>query len=772
MSMPWLVTLAVALAISLLVTPAVTRMALACGAVDQPHARKVHRSVTPRLGGLGIVLSVVAASALGLLLLARAHNRAGSALGGSDALLLGVAGLATTLLGIYDDLRGARARTKLVVQVAVALMLYSGGFRLERVDLLLGSPLQLGPFSLPLTVLWIVGMSNAINLIDGLDGLAAGVVLAASVALFSIAAGAGDALVMLVAVALVGSLLGFLVYNVHPASVFMGDTGSLFLGTMLAALSIRHTEGAAVPLVPLVIVFAIPIVDTFGAMARRALRGTPLFCADREHLHHRLLAAGLSQRTAVLVLWLGGALLATAGVHAAWGILPGSAVAASGALGMIAVTLLARPQGRSSILLHRRRRNRERLETVHAAAQRLRDAPSIHSVNELLSSVAPRLDAQVVRLWEAPQLLPANGDLCSEEMTRTLLRLNPGRPHSGTLEVVWASSRRQERDAEIALELLGGHVAASLRRIGERPGKRPARDSVDRADAAGTTDLLGYATRAAGREECVQSVLHWIEQGDRCRWLARMNPRSYAVAKRDFGFASALHGADWLIPDGTGIVLASRLRRRAVRERVTERVTGSDVFLGVNEALERKGGGTVFLLGTSDGTLALVRARMQRDFPTVRVLGFHSSPPQASASEAAGDEMIARINEVRPDVLWVGMPAPEQERWLHDNKDRLGVKFAAAIGDVLDSYGGQRPGLEWLPRFLREPRRAGQATFASALVLLWDVLTGATAGRTAPEPLPLLLTPPPVEQHATLRPRATSPAAGPTSSHGSQEANP
>ncbi|HEX8910078.1 MAG TPA: WecB/TagA/CpsF family glycosyltransferase, partial [Anaeromyxobacteraceae bacterium] len=738
MSISWLVTWSVALAISLLVTPAVTRIALACGAVDQPHARKVHRSVTPRLGGLGIVLSVVAASALGFLLLART-SEAGSALGGSDLLLLGVAGIATALLGIYDDLRGARARTKLVVQIAVSLMLYSGGFRLERVDLLLGSPLDLGPLSLPLTVLWIVGMSNAINLIDGLDGLAAGVGLAASVALFSIAAGVGDALVMLVAVALVGSLLGFLVYNAHPASVFMGDTGSLFLGTTLAALSIRHTAGAAVPLGPLVIVFAIPIVDTFGAMARRALRGTPLFCADREHLHHRLLAAGLSQRKAVLLLWLAGALLAAAGVHAAWGIIPGAAAVATwGALGLLAVALLARPQGRSSILLLRRRRNRERLETVHAAALRLRDAPSIRSINELLSSVAPRLDAQVVRLWEA-QLLPATGDSRPEEMTRTLLRLNPGRPHAGTLEVVWA--RSQERDAEIAVEVLGGHVAASLRRIGERPGRRPPRDLVERAEPTGaTTDLLGYATIAAGREECVRSVLHWIAQGDRCRWLARLNPHSYTVAKRDRGFASALHGADWLIPDGMGIVLASRLRQRAVRERVT----GSDIFLGVNEALERKGGGTVFLLGSTDETLALVRARMQRDFPGVRVLGFHSSSPEASASEAAVDELIAHINEFRPDVLWVGMTAPEQERWLHDNKGRLEVKFAAAIGDVLDSYGGrppsalQRAGLEWLPRLLREPRRLWRWTFVSTPVFFWDVLTGgARSDRAEAPPLPL-----------------------------------
>ncbi|HEX8909755.1 MAG TPA: MraY family glycosyltransferase, partial [Anaeromyxobacteraceae bacterium] len=290
------------------------RIAVGWGAVDEPRSRKVHQSITPRLGGLGLVLAVLAACAAGLLL-ARG-GWAGAGLWAGDALVLALAGLAVTLLGIYDDLRGARARTKIAVQIAAALLLYAGGFRLERVDLLLGSPLELGPLSLPLTVLWIVGVTNAVNLIDGLDGLAAGIALAASAALFAIASRGGDALVMLVALALMGSLLGFLVYNVHPASVFMGDTGSLFLGTTLAALALRHPGDTAVPLGALAIVFGIPIVDTFGAIARRALRGTPLFCADREHLHHRLLTAGLSQRKAVLVLWLAAALLAAAGVHA------------------------------------------------------------------------------------------------------------------------------------------------------------------------------------------------------------------------------------------------------------------------------------------------------------------------------------------------------------------------------------------------------------------------------------------------------------------------
>jgi UDP-GlcNAc:undecaprenyl-phosphate/decaprenyl-phosphate GlcNAc-1-phosphate transferase len=780
MSTPWLAAWFVSLAVALLVTPGVRRLALTFGAVDQPHSRKVHRSVTPRLGGLGVVAGVFSACAVALPLLA-SNGWPDAARGVTSALFLGVSGIAITALGIYDDFRGARARTKLAVQIAVALLLYAGGFRLDRVDLLLGSPLELGPLSLPLTVFWIVGMSNAVNLIDGLDGLATGIALAASAAVFSIASVNGDTLAMLVALALIGSLLGFLVYNAHPASVFMGDSGSLFLGATLAALSIRHVDGAAVPFGAIVIVFGIPIVDTAGAIARRVLRGTPAFSADRDHLHHRLLGAGLSQRLAVLVLWVAGALLAIAGVRVAGGVVSGPALlAGSTVAAVLAVAALAVPDGWSSILLVRRKRNRERLAAVRAAAQRLRDAPSIRTINELLTAVAPRLDAQAVQLRESTQLLPVNSvERADDCLARTSLCLNPARPDSETLEVVWAERRRPERDAEIALELLGSHVAATLRRIRERPtmSLEPGPWGKDDPTRGCTTHILGYETTTAGKDECVRSVVDWIEQGDRCRWLACINPSSYAVAKKDGDFADALRSADWLIPDSSGIVLASLLGRQRVRERVT----GSDLFLGVNEALERKGGGTAFFLGSTFETLALVRARMQRDFPSVRMVGFHS-PPKAGFSESRVDDVIARINELRPDVLWVAMRAPKQERWIHDNIERLGVKFAAAVGGALDSYGarhspiGQRFGLGSLPRALRESRRAWRATIASAPVFLWDVLTAATTSDRAggEPPQPLLLTPPPmerVEQRVSSGTGTATAVVGGARAQGSKEAH-
>ncbi|HWE28057.1 MAG TPA: MraY family glycosyltransferase, partial [Polyangia bacterium] len=197
----------------------------------------------------------------------------------------------------------ASARVKFSIQVAVACGLYAFGFRVETLTTPWGV-MALGVFSLPITVLWIVGVTNAVNLIDGLDGLAGGVSLIALAAVFFIGASRGDAFMMLFSAALGGAVLGFLFYNFNPATIFMGDTGSMFLGFMLAVCSIKagQKSSTAVALFP-VALLALPLCDTVVAMWRRLASGLPPFTGDREHFHHRLLARGLSHRNAVTTLY-------------------------------------------------------------------------------------------------------------------------------------------------------------------------------------------------------------------------------------------------------------------------------------------------------------------------------------------------------------------------------------------------------------------------------------------------------------------------------------
>lgn len=242
-----------------------------------------------------------------------------------------------------------------------------------------------------------------------------------------------------------------------------------------------------------------------------------------------------------------------------------------------------------------------------------------------------------------------------------------------------------------------------------------------------TENLLDYAVDASGVAACVGSIAEWVTTGDRGRWLACINPHSYVVALDDPAFTAALHHADWLIPDGAGIVLASKILGGTIRERVT----GSDIFWGLHAMLNRQGGASVFFLGSTEETLARIAEKMAIDYPNIRLAGTYSPPYKPEFSDEDNRLMVEAVNRAKPDVLWVGMTAPKQEKWIHQNRELLDAKFIAAVGAVFDFYTGrvkrshplfQRLGLEWLPRLLQEPRRLFRRNFVSSPVFLLRVL--------------------------------------------------
>lgn len=247
--------------------------------------------------------------------------------------------------------------------------------------------------------------------------------------------------------------------------------------------------------------------------------------------------------------------------------------------------------------------------------------------------------------------------------------------------------------------------------------------------------VLGYAVFAGSVDDCVRDVIASVAEGRRSRWLACINPHSYVVARGRGEFRMALEAADWLVPDGIGFVFGARF----LGERMTERVTGFDIFEGVNASLNSRGGGSVFLLGSSDETLEKMRLGIERDWPSLRVCGVYSPPFRVKFTEADSLAMREAVNAAKPDVLWVGMTAPKQEEWLHSNLHRLNFGFAAAVGAVFDFYAGnirrspalfRRAGLEWLPRLLQEPRRLWRRTLVSGPMFVWSVVKARfTAGR-------------------------------------------
>lgn len=243
----------------------------------------------------------------------------------------------------------------------------------------------------------------------------------------------------------------------------------------------------------------------------------------------------------------------------------------------------------------------------------------------------------------------------------------------------------------------------------------------------GYETILGYLFQNESLSGYTESLASWIERGTSCHWLACINPHSYALSLKDPEFAQALRDANWRIPDGIGIILASHIQRGILRQRIT----GYDIFTALHERLSRTLGARVFFLGSTEATLTVIRDKMTRDYPNIHVVGAYSPPFKACFDAAENDEMVRIINEARPDVVWVGMTAPKQEKWIHQNIYRLNAKFVGAIGAVFDFYSGrvkrsnplfQKIGLEWLPRLLREPRRLWKRMFISAPIFIWHLL--------------------------------------------------
>ncbi len=302
------VALACGLATILLV-PLVKRLAVALGAVDYPaERRKIHQGAVPRLGGVAVFLPVIVLMALGPWLVPEGMAR----LGDFEFFALLVGAIAIFVLGFVDDINGANATTKFAVQACVATFAYYAGLQISRASMPLGWSVNLGPLALPVTILWLIGMMNGINLLDGVDGLAAGVTAIAALSLVVVSSITGRFEVAVIAAGLLGSLLGFLLFNFNPASIFLGDAGALSIGFLLAALSIAGSQkgAAAVALLVPIIALGIPIIDTSLAFLRRILHGKHPFQGDREHVHHRLLAMGLSQRQVALTLYAVSGVLA------------------------------------------------------------------------------------------------------------------------------------------------------------------------------------------------------------------------------------------------------------------------------------------------------------------------------------------------------------------------------------------------------------------------------------------------------------------------------
>lgn len=274
-------------------TPQVKSMAIRLGAVDRPDSRRVHKGVIPRLGGLAIFGAFI------LAVLVTNTQWSIEYIG----FILGA--VCIVALGIADDFWQISAKKKLLGQILAAAILAFSGSQVQWITNPFGGYFYLEWFSIPFTILWVVSMINVVNLLDGLDGLAAGIVAIAALTVMIVSILQQFWPIALLMAALAGACLGFLMYNFSPAQIFMGDTGSMFLGYVMGAVSVMGAVKSATTLALVVpcIALGLPILDTAFAIFRRKLAGKPVFKPDRGHLHHRLLDLGLSQKKVVLAMY-------------------------------------------------------------------------------------------------------------------------------------------------------------------------------------------------------------------------------------------------------------------------------------------------------------------------------------------------------------------------------------------------------------------------------------------------------------------------------------
>jgi UDP-GlcNAc:undecaprenyl-phosphate/decaprenyl-phosphate GlcNAc-1-phosphate transferase len=483
----------IALAISAALTPAVRRIAIAAGALDEAGGRRVHTGRIPRLGGLAVALAFFVPlfalflmdSSLGRLFFEDKRRFVG----------LGVGSVVVLGLGVWDDLRGTRARQKLLFQCLAAFIAWWGGYGIDAVALPYVGVVYFGWLSLPMTIFWFVGVINALNLIDGLDGLAAGIAFFACITNLVVGTMNDSVLVMLLSAALGGGLLGFLMYNFNPASIFMGDTGSMFLGFILAATSLLGStikSSTAVSILVPIIALGVPITDVVWALARRLRARRSIFSADRGHIHHRLLDLGLSQRRAVIILY--GASLALTVV--ATGFALGRNLAAGSALVFMAALLLGVMRVARGIAMRRgdpiRRRPmgplvehlRQQLPSLLLQLSVPLDFEELVAVLRQLPLESGLVECVVRGPNPAAASLPPTASSGGRVVARALEYPMRQVGHDASL-TFWVAGSHVDDQAQVLLQLIADAVERCLSAADGRPAAARSKRSQREADESG-----------------------------------------------------------------------------------------------------------------------------------------------------------------------------------------------------------------------------------------------------------------------------------------------
>jgi exopolysaccharide biosynthesis WecB/TagA/CpsF family protein len=732
------------LTLSMLLVPVISRLAKWYRLVDIPGPRKVHDVPIPRIGGIAFVISTFAL-VLGVFFLS---NQIGQSFRESRtefiALLAGAGFIFA--VGLFDDLHPVRGYIKLLCFIAASLAICASGATISSISLGTSLVLETGWAAWPLTILWIVMITVCMSVIDGLDGLAAGIAVIVCGTIVLIALWSGQAAMAVLMLALLGSVTGFLIFNFHPAKIFMGDCGSMFLGFMIGAGSIicqmktSTIIGLAIPFLVLVM----PILDTgFVVICRRIIDRRSIFTPDRSHLHHRLMDLGLRQVTVVIIIYAVTAISASFGVlmlttQGGWLF----ALLACGLLFMLFMFACLQCSRFRKILkaLKRNRTiareaNAERriFETAHV---KMLESRSFGTWWDTLCEMSKEMRFQNIGLWNRQ-----NG----RYVRKCLWNAPEGKSKTGrTINLRLPINGNGAAECEIRAGILadgylelGGRQAMLLSRLID---EFPPPEQLQRVKTPNqpVNTMLRYITtekkvtssfmtitnkQALERpvhiprpvnimgipvvpfksyDQALECVGKIIESDSKSLWIA-VNPVKIYHAWRKPELMELMQQADVGICDGVGVSIASMI----LHGNSIARCTGCDLFIRLISEAGRKGWG-VYLLGASAKSNSLARANLQKRYPNLRIVGWHDGYFKDS------NMIIEEINSCGANLLFVAMGSPKQENWIQNNWQAINANICMGVGGSFDIAAGsirrapkffRMTGTEFLYRLICEPRK-------------------------------------------------------------------
>jgi N-acetylglucosaminyldiphosphoundecaprenol N-acetyl-beta-D-mannosaminyltransferase len=733
----WVVALALFVAawvVTTVTTPLVMRFAAWIGAVNRIGSRRMHRGPIPLMGGLSVAAPFLGLC-LGLALVL--WLREAMPIWVTDRITLprGVIGLLAAvrhefgplavasalvlILGAVDDVYHLKPLVKLFFQSVAAVLVLAAGYMVSEFQLpLLGTIHLSREVGFAVGLLWIVGLTNAFNMMDGVDGLACGIALIAAVSFAILAAIQSNLFVLLLSALLAGSLAAFLRYNFPPGRAFLGDAGSLFLGFSMATIALmgKHKGQASLLLGTPVLILSLPMIEMALSVARRYLRGQPVFGADARHTHHRLFKRGLSGRRTVFFLYGVCGLLAVAGLLLAIAPSSHTVIAISAMFYGIALLMIVWAggyvRGPRTILARLSRRPANKLLGALAeyGARALSTNGGLDAGEQICSLFCRHagLASLEIRLADGT-VLHSDGNRFGSE-TGTVVEFDAELPNQGHAFVRMAFDRKVN-------DLEQQDVTAAIARMLESASiRRPVDESL-----ATKSEILGLGCNLLDYGAVLNVVRQWREtHAGRSRYIIALNPHSVMMGRRNNMVRHAMAGAAMALPDGVGMIWAANMLGYSHKGRCT----GPTLMLNLCD-WGRQHRFRHFFYGGAEGVVEELVQRLQSAYPGLEVAGTCTPPFRELTPEEDGD-VCRQINASAADIVWVGLGAPKQERWMAEHEDRLDVPVLIGVGAAFDYHSGRVKwapawvrgiGMEWAYRLIQEPRRLWRRNLDSPLFL-------------------------------------------------------